>query len=68
MGRKHGINLDEMLYIGDEIRDVEACKKINVTVVAVTWGWDSPELLKEAAPNFICHTPMELEKLIVQGK
>lgn len=65
MGRKNEIKLDEIIYIGDELRDVEACKKIKVTVIAVTWGWDSPELLKDAAPNFICHTPLELEKLIL---
>ncbi|MNU56804.1 Pyrophosphatase PpaX [compost metagenome] len=64
MIKKLGLSPDEILYIGDELRDIEACKKINAKVAAVTWGFDSPGLLAESSPDFICHTPEELLRLI----
>ena len=28
----------EVIYIGDEIRDVEACKKVGIKMIGVSWG------------------------------
>ncbi|MNL25511.1 Pyrophosphatase PpaX [compost metagenome] len=67
MVKKLGLSPDEILYIGDELRDIEACKKINAKVVAVTWGFDSPALLAQSSPDFICHTPEELLRLVTHG-
>lgn len=64
MSTKLGLDKNHLLYIGDELRDIEACKKVNVRVIAVTWGFDSSVLLESSSPNYICHTPEELEKLI----
>lgn len=51
---------EEMLYIGDEIRDIKAAKKAGIAVAAVTWGFNSPEALAEARPDHLLHTPDEL--------
>lgn len=66
MRKKLGLSTNELLYVGDELRDIEACKKINVKVIAVTWGFDSHELLVQSSPDFICHTPGELLRFITQ--
>ncbi|USB31934.1 HAD-IA family hydrolase [Paenibacillus sp. YPG26] len=60
MTKKLGITSDDILYIGDELRDIQACKKINAKVIAVAWGFDSPALLASSSPDFLCHTPEEL--------
>lgn len=51
---------EEMLYIGDEIRDIKAAKKAGIAVAAVTWGFNSPEALAQAKPDHLLHRPGEL--------
>ena len=64
MAREMGIGLDRIVYVGDELRDVQACRKIGVTVIAVSWGYDSAKLLAEAGPNHLCHTAAELLDIV----
>lgn len=35
-----------IIYIGDELRDIEACRKTNTPVVSVSWGMNSYESLE----------------------
>ncbi len=51
--RKHDIKPNEMLYIGDEVRDIEACHKVGVDVVAVNWGYNTPLALEKCNPTFM---------------
>lgn len=44
--------------IGDEGRDIEAARRADVTPVAVTWGYATPEALQGAAVQ--CNTVQEL--------
>ncbi|QHW32873.1 HAD hydrolase-like protein [Paenibacillus rhizovicinus] len=67
MARSLDIGLDQLVYIGDELRDVQACRKIGVPIIAVTWGLDSAALLAEAGPDFLCHSAAELSGLIAKG-
>jgi phosphoglycolate phosphatase len=53
-----------VLYVGDETRDVEASKKANIKVVAVTWGFNSPEVLSKQKPDFLIHHPSELLEVV----
>lgn len=41
------------VYVGDEIRDVEACRKINIPVVSVPWGFNSAEVLEKVNPGLV---------------
>lgn len=67
MARKLQIDRNQMLYVGDELRDIQACKKIGVNIVAVTWGFDSAALLAAAKPDFLCHSPEALADLLRVG-
>lgn len=51
------------VYLGDEIRDIVACKKIGVPVAAVTWGYDNQDLLESGKPDHLVCTPEEILKL-----
>lgn len=61
---KHHLLKDEVVYIGDETRDIEAAKKSNIKVAAVTWGFNSATVLKEYNPDFILDKPQELLDII----
>jgi phosphoglycolate phosphatase len=58
--RQRQIKPQTVIYVGDETRDVEAAKKANIKVVAVTWGFNSPEALAKENPDFLINHPSEL--------
>jgi HAD superfamily hydrolase (TIGR01549 family) len=61
--KKHNLDLDDTFYVGDETRDIEAAKKVNIKSVAVTWGLNSKKLLKNNKPDIILDTPIKLLEL-----
>ncbi|KUK79757.1 MAG: HAD-superfamily hydrolase, subfamily IA, variant 1 [Microgenomates bacterium 39_7] len=50
----------EVLYVGDEVRDVEACLKIGIDVAAVSWGFDDEKLLVDVKPTYLVKHPKNL--------
>lgn len=54
-----------MIYVGDELRDIESCKKLGVPIVAVTWGYDSPQLLMSGKPDYLVNTPGDLYRTLM---
>ena len=62
--KKHRIQQQEAVYIGDELRDIIACKQSGVQMIAVSWGYDSPELLSEGNPDFLVNHPEEIMSLV----
>ena len=66
--RKYKISPDELIYIGDELRDIEACKKTSVKIISVVWGFDSLELLKSGNPDCIAKNPEDILSAINKFK
>lgn len=58
--KKNKLEIKDMIYIGDEVRDITACKKIGITVIAVTWGYDSLQYLLENSPDYVANNPKEI--------
>ena len=58
--KKYKIVKDEAIYVGDEIRDLDACHTVQIDVVAVGWGFNTPGILKTLRPTFIVDTPEDL--------
>ncbi len=55
---------EELLYIGDELRDVKASQKAGIPVAAVTWGFNSRESLAASEPNYIFDSPADFLQLL----
>ncbi len=51
---------DEMCYVGDESRDVDAAKKVGIAIAAVAWGYHSTELLGSLEPTLLLRETGEL--------
>lgn len=64
--RRNHLDPDETIYIGDEVRDIQAVKQTGVKIVAVTWGFNTEEILVKHHPDFIARDPAELMELIVK--
>jgi HAD superfamily hydrolase (TIGR01549 family) len=58
------LRTEEMLYIGDEIRDIRAARKAGIAVAAVTWGFNSPESLAAAKPDHLVESPADFLRLV----
>ncbi|GAB1537895.1 HAD family hydrolase [Scytonema sp. NUACC21] len=58
------IKPQEVIYVGDETRDIEASKRANIKVIAVTWGFNSQEVLAQQNPNFLIDRPSELLEVL----
>jgi HAD superfamily hydrolase (TIGR01549 family) len=59
-----GIKAEDMIYLGDEVRDVEACKKSGVDIISVTWGFNSEDILVQHGPTYIARKPKEILTII----
>ena len=62
--RQRGLSPADVVYIGDETRDVEACKKIGIPMIAVTWGMNNKTILASMKPEGIADSPDDLPDLI----
>ncbi len=38
----------DVLYVGDELRDIDACRRVGVRMIGVAWGYNTAEALSEA--------------------
>ena len=56
----------DLIYIGDEIRDVEAAKKAGIKVIGVTWGYNTKTALLTSHPDHIVEKPEELKNIILE--
>jgi len=50
----------EVLYVGDELRDVVACRKSGVKVAWVNWGYDSIKSLENNKPDYHIDDPAQI--------
>lgn len=56
---------NDPIYVGDEIRDVEAAKKAGIKVIGVSWGYNTKNALQKAHPDYIVEKPEELDEIIL---
>lgn len=60
------LGASEILYVGDELRDVIACRKSGVKVAWVSWGYDNEQVLKNNKPDHVLHDPVDILELALQ--
>mgnify|MGYP001814793669 CR=1 FL=1 len=64
--RTKKIDRGDIIYVGDETRDIRSAQKSRVAIVAVAWGFHSREILAKQKPEFIVDRPLELLDVIAQ--
>lgn len=60
------LEASEIFYVGDELRDVIACRKSGVKVAWVSWGYDNEQVFKNNKPDHILHDPVDILELALQ--
>ncbi len=57
-------NKHECVYVGDEVRDIEAAHKAKIEVISVTWGYNNKKILKTYKPEHLVETPRQLLEVL----
>jgi phosphoglycolate phosphatase len=62
--RREGLGPQDLLYIGDELRDLDAARSAGVGFAAVGWGYTALESLAAAGPDHLFAHPAELVRAL----
>lgn len=62
--KKRGINSNEAVYLGDEIRDIEAAREAGLRIISVGWGFNDIERLRKHDPDWLIKAPEEILGII----
>ncbi|MBI1936266.1 HAD-IA family hydrolase [Candidatus Woesearchaeota archaeon] len=62
--KKYNLPYKDVIYIGDEDRDVRAAKKLGIKVIAVSWGYNSKRLLEKEKPDYIADKPRQILNIL----
>jgi len=54
------IDFSQVIYVGDETRDIDASNQVGILVAAVSWGFSSREALAKQEPAFLIDHPRQL--------
>lgn len=60
----HKLNPPEVLYVGDEKRDIIACKKLGIKIIWVDWGYELTEMVKDEQPDYVVSSPQDILSIL----
>lgn len=58
------LDKNEIFYVGDEVRDVQAARAAGIKSISVTWGFQSRALLEKQQPDYLVERPEELYQVL----
>ncbi|MFJ7406604.1 MULTISPECIES: HAD-IA family hydrolase [unclassified Lysinibacillus] len=62
--KEANIKRSDVLYVGDEQRDIIACKKVGIPIIWVDWGYDAMEVIQSEEPDYKVFSPAEILNII----
>ncbi|MBN1938056.1 MAG: HAD-IA family hydrolase [Candidatus Aminicenantes bacterium] len=62
--KEEDVHKDDVIYVGDEARDIEACRKAKVPVIAVSWGFQRRDFLAGQDPTYLVDSPDEILEIV----
>lgn len=64
--RRSGVELDRVVAIGDEVRDIEAARAVGIACGAVCWGYAAPAALRAHEPDHVFERLDEIADVLCQ--
>ncbi len=61
--RNH-LKAETAVYIGDEVRDIDAARAAGVRIISVSWGFDKPALIAEHNPSTVAGAPADIIRIL----
>lgn len=62
--RRLHLSPQQIIYFGDEIRDIQACHRAGIPIVSVCYGYNSLAGLEKFAPDYIVKKPTQILTLV----
>ncbi|HEX3568089.1 MAG TPA: HAD-IA family hydrolase [Candidatus Saccharimonadales bacterium] len=62
--RANRLDVNTCMYVGDEPRDIEGARRVGMLCIAVTWGFNTADLLKQHYPYVLVDEPEKLPAAI----
>lgn len=62
--KEHKLSTSEVIYVGDEHRDIVASKKVGIKMIWVSWGFDAEEVIESVGPDYRVYGPEEILQVI----
>lgn len=62
--REQQLSLENSLYIGDELRDIEAARSVGMRSIGVLWGFATTSGIKGQKPTAVAAIPEDIIKII----
>jgi len=62
--RRCGMPPERAIYIGDEIRDIAAARKVGIAAGVVSWGYNDIRALRRERPDWVFHQVDEIADLL----
>ncbi|MEM7593624.1 MAG: HAD hydrolase-like protein [Cyanobacteria bacterium P01_A01_bin.83] len=62
--KEHKLNKANVIYVGDETRDIRSAKKSQIPIISVSWGFNAVEILSQHQPDYLVNYPPELLRAI----
>ena len=60
---EYSVDRSHAIYVGDELRDLDACRKVGIDMIAVGWGFNAADALRSAGAR-VAATPQELLSIL----
>lgn len=54
---------DQVTYVGDETRDIEAARVVGISIAAVSWGYNNRTVLEKYRPDYLFDQVEELKQI-----
>ena len=61
---KYKLKHNDIIYVGDEDRDIEAMDKLKIPIISVTWGYNSEHYLKKLNHKYLATKPQQILRYV----
>lgn len=62
--RKYRFDKNDVTYVGDETRDIDAARAAGIKVISVAWGMHSQEILRAHTPDHLITEPQSIKRVL----
>ncbi|MFA6050070.1 MAG: HAD family hydrolase [Candidatus Paceibacterota bacterium] len=64
--KKNNLSLEDTFFVGDSNHEIDVAKKAGIKSIAVTWGFNSEQRLRDKNPDHVINSSKELMNLILK--
>ena len=64
---RYKLDKNATVYVGDEVRDIDASRDNGIRIISVTWGFNTKKSLQENTPDYLVSKPAEILDIVAKN-